>query len=235
MSRAGYDVLKVLLTASLFLFFAAKNESHPNHFGKGVLKMSLSLRQIPASLWTFLGAFQPPRERMLHAVLVSVMLVQLCSGDATSQLALGDSGLKAAATWLHIAGGLTTLLLVCLLTVVCLKRRGVRYFFPWLFRDISGIRKDLSELMRLQIPGPRPGGIAACVEGLLLLIALLVTGTGALWLALRGSGHGLRGFGHLHEGMIAIFLVIAGVHAVLALLFFYRWFMRDTHRYKESS
>ncbi|MFV9924834.1 MAG: hypothetical protein AB8U93_03965 [Francisella endosymbiont of Hyalomma scupense] len=48
-------------------------------------------------------------------------------------------------------------------------KKGIRYYYPYLFNDYSSLKSDLSELVKLRLPNARSGSIVVIVQGFSLL------------------------------------------------------------------
>lgn len=175
-------------------------------------------------LWKFLGFFQDPFTRKLHAVLVVLITLQLLGGTMVSASMFGLPGMKALPLWGHATSGLLILLLSLVLTVNSLRERGIAHFFPYLFSDTAQLRRDIRDSLHLKVIGPRPGGLASSVQGLGLCALLLTACSGATWLVLRLSGvTPLFGLTDLHgTGAVLIAIYFAG-HGSMALIHFTLW------------
>lgn len=83
-------------------------------------------------------------------------------------------------TLAHISIGKILLALSILLMGYCLKRRGCRYFYPYLWGDITWFRQDICTLLTRKIPE----GLATSVQRLGLGALTLVLLSGASWFVL---------------------------------------------------
>ena len=173
-------------------------------------------------LWTFLGFFQPPLTRILHALVVLGVGVQILTGLVFASLPAPAD--HTVLPW-HVWPGLVTLVLALVLTAHSLATRGLRRFFPYLWGDFKQIRVDLDAIRARKLVAPRPGGLATAVQGLGLGALLLATGSGGLWLLC--SRLGLPDFAHAarsaHQGLVLLLELYCLGHGGMALLHFAVW------------
>ena len=96
-------------------------------------------------LWRFLGFFQPPLLRLLHASVVLLVAVQVLT-----QLA----GLSMT----HITMGLVLCMLGLGLIALGLGTRGPRHYYPYLWGDMEQMKKDVAAIRsgKLIIAPPPP-------------------------------------------------------------------------------
>lgn len=184
-------------------------------------------RRQPALLWRFLGFFQTPYVRFLHALVAVLVILQILSSSALHMNAAGHF-VPGPVTWLasryHMAAGLVALLLSLLLAAASLSRHGLRHFFPYLWGDTEQLKKDLLASLRFKMVPPRPRGLAAAVQGLGLGALLLTVFSGLLWFILWRNG---SGFADVPLAVHKVIAPLMGVyligHGGMALLHFARW------------
>ena len=87
----------------------------------------------------------------------------------------------------HVALGLVAALLALTYTITCTRAGGWRLYFPWLSGGFGAVARDLSGLLRAEIPSAEGAGLYAMIEGLLLVALLATAVTGAVWFALQGA------------------------------------------------
>lgn len=120
-------------------------------------------------LWRFLGFFQPPTLRLLHAVAAVLVILQFC----TKLFGFGYG---------HVVLGLILCWVGFALVVWSLKTRGLRHYFPYLWGDMDQLKKDLAQLRGgKRIIAPRAKGLATVVQGL-GLGALSMSLLSGLWM-----------------------------------------------------
>ena len=121
------------------------------------------LRRQPALFRRFLGFFQPPYVRFLHALVAVLVILQILSSSAMHMVA--GHFAPGPGTWLasryHLGAGLATVLFSLLLAAATLTRHGLRHFFPYLWGDTDQLKKDVLASLRLNMVPPRPRGLAA--------------------------------------------------------------------------
>ncbi|UAN34226.1 cytochrome b/b6 domain-containing protein [Enterobacter sp. JBIWA005] len=132
-------------------------------------------------IWGLLPHSSFPGFRLLHIFIALLILSQIINSNMTSTDALEQTGIDNIVTWFHIISGLSLIILGTVLFSWMLLKRGVRYYYCWLFMDFTGIKKDLLTLREKSLPDAHSGGIAATVQGLGVLALLGVTLSGASW------------------------------------------------------
>ena len=162
-------------------------------------------------LWRFLGFFQPPVLRFLHAVVVCLILVQVL---------LQLFGLGTA----HIMLGLVLSMLGLGLVACGLGMRGPRNYFPYLWGDMDQLAKDVAAIRsgKIIIP-PRPKGLACVVQGLgmgALSMALL---SGLWWFRTWQLGHASQTAASVHGIFTWLLMAYAVGHGGMALGHFCYW------------
>lgn len=82
-------------------------------------------------LWQFLGFFQKPYLRFLHAIIAVLVILQILSSFAMHMLSSGQLNPALSswlASWYHILSGLLVVILSLLLAADSLTKRGFHYF-----------------------------------------------------------------------------------------------------------
>lgn len=187
------------------------------------------LRKQAALLWKFLGFFQPPEIRRVHAAVMVLVILQICSSAGMSMSGLlGDSIAPVAGVfdWYHILEGLGTALLAVYMTILCFSQRGLRRFYPYLWGDTARIKKDLLDSLRGIIPAPQAGGLATAVQGLGFGALLLTVLSGTLWFVLwtSGASAGSTAFAlQAHKSIVTLLVLYLFGHGGMALLHFVLW------------
>lgn len=169
----------------------------------------------PARLWKFMGFFQSPFLRIVHALVVLLVILQLLSSDFT------DAPFFSA---FHTAEGIVLCVLAVIMTVYSFSKRGFRYFFPYLWKDTEQLSKDLSSMLRFKLVAPRPKGLATCVQGLGFGALLLTAFAGLWWRELFHVSSHWAGFAlSVHIFAAQLLIVYAVGHGFMALLHFVIW------------
>ncbi len=178
-------------------------------------------------LWEFLGFFQKPYLRFLHAIIAVFIILQILSSFAMHMLPSGQINPALSswlAVWYHILAGLLVVVLGMLLVADSLTKRGLRYFFPYLWGDTEQLKKDIQDSLRFKMVPPRPKGLATTVQGLGLGALLLVVLSGLIWFILWRSGSPFAELAlETHKsvsGLIELYLI---GHGGMALLHFFVW------------
>lgn len=126
--------------------------------------------------WEYLGQSQDKNYRILHIVVGLAVLFQIINSNFVHT----KYGLNAWA-YTHMLCGLGLAVLSVLLLIMSLDKRGLRYYFPYLYGDFSALREDMLELRKFKLPNARSGSLAAIVQGLGLLALTLAWVTGFFW------------------------------------------------------
>ena len=162
-------------------------------------------------LWRFLGFFQPPTLRLLHAVAAVLVILQFC----TKLFGFGYG---------HVVLGLILCWVGFALVVWSLKTRGLRHYFPYLWGDMDQLKKDLAQLRGgKRIIAPRAKGLATVVQGL-GLGALSMSLLSGLWMYVAWpNGNPAPGAAAVHG--IFVWLLLGDVlgHGGMALAHFFFW------------
>lgn len=171
-------------------------------------------------LWRFMGFFQNPFLRVLHALVVLFVILQLCSSTLMRVTPDGASW----TTWYHMLEGMSLCVLGVILAAYSLGKHGLKYFFPYLWGDVEQIRKDLISSLHGQLVAPRPGGLATSVQGLGLGALLLTAFSGLTWFWLwRDGSPAAHGWRVAHEWIAWLLIVYLIGHGGMALLHFFVW------------
>ncbi len=120
--------------------------------------------------WKFLGFFQPTLVRFWHIFAVLLVLTQT--------LKIIDTHLLSV--W-HIELGLFLMPFVCIFMYLSFSRRGLKYFFPYLWGETALLRTDLQKLFQGAAVAPRKGGLPGAVQGLGFICFFMTTLCGLLW------------------------------------------------------
>ena len=166
----------------------------------------------------------PASEVWLHAIVMSVVLLQIFSSFFMH--VHGDTGLAAltAVDWYHITAGLGLVLLTPVFMALLLKRRHWQDLYPWMRGDFTQIKMDISTLVSKHLPDAKPAGLAATVEGLGLLALLLALISGASWLAGLYSGWSFTpALLELHKTLVGLIEAYVYGHGGFALLHLVVW------------
>ncbi len=121
-------------------------------------------------LWKFFGFFQTPFIRIWHIIAIFLVTAQLIKIARTPFV---DS-------W-HIELGLLLVPFICIFLFASFKRRGCKYFFPYLWGESTQLRKDIQQLKAGHIPAPRPGGLPGVIQGVGFIFFFLTVFFGFIW------------------------------------------------------
>ena len=166
-------------------------------------------------LWQFLGFFQKPYLRFLHAIIAVLVILQILSSFAMHMLSSGQINPALSswlASWYHI------------LAADSLTKRGFHYFFPYLWGDTEQLKKDIQASLRFKMVPPRPKGLATAVQGLGLGALLLVVLSGLIWFILWRNGSSFAGLAlETHKNVTLLIELYLIGHGCMALLHFFVW------------
>ncbi|MBB5143457.1 cytochrome b/b6 domain-containing protein [Desulfovibrio intestinalis] len=172
-----------------------------------------------ALLWKFLGFFQPPLLRCIHASVIVLVLLQFLLSTVMVVMPYGPSPLA----WIHIIIGMFLCVLGISLVVLSIKKRGLRNFFPYLWGDTDQLVKDLRTAAQFKIVGPRPKGLPACVQGLGMCALLLAIFSGLWWFDDWSNDRSLLTVFSVHKFFVwSVALYVLG-HGGMALAHFALW------------
>ena len=162
-------------------------------------------------LWRFLGFFQPPLLRFLHAVVVVLVLLQFL----TKLLGLNGA---------HLVFGLVLSLAALLLIGCGLWKHGLRHYFPYLWGDTEQLGKDIAAIRGGKlIIAPRPKGLATVVQGLGMGALTMSLLTGLWWFRAWQLGDISQTAAALHKVFVWLLLAYAAGHGGMALAHFAHW------------
>lgn len=172
-----------------------------------------------ALLWRFLGFFQPPLLRCIHAAVIAFVLLQFLTSICMEVPLEGPSALA----WVHIISGMGLFLLGIALVTLSVRKRGLRNFFPYLWGDMDQLGKDMRAAARFKLVGPRPKGLPACIQGLGMGALLMTVFTGLWWFDDWGNDRlGLTALNAHKFFAWAMVAYLAG-HGGMALAHFAMW------------
>ncbi|CAK7004017.1 MAG: hypothetical protein DESF_00145 [Desulfovibrio sp.] len=172
-----------------------------------------------ALLWRFLGFFQPPLLRCIHAAVIAFVFLQFLTSICMEVPLEGPSALA----WVHIISGMGLFLLGIALVTLSVRKRGLRNFFPYLWGDMDQLGKDMRAAARFKLVGPRPKGLPACIQGLGMGALLMAVFTGLWWFDDWGNDRlGLTALSAHKFFAWAMVAYLAG-HGGMALAHFAMW------------
>lgn len=132
----------------------------------------------------YMRAQQTPLVRYLHVAILTLVISQVIVSnfiEITKSGEIGSKPVELYATWLHVGTGLVLVPLALVFFFVVWRRRGFKYFFPYLTGNLALLKSDIKQLTRFQLPEPNDGGIAAIVQGLGFGALFLVLFSGLGW------------------------------------------------------
>ena len=173
------------------------------------------------SFWKFLGFFQPPFLRSLHALAAILVVLQFISSFIMSKNA--PDGVFAYFSFLyHIEMGIILLFISVFFIAYSFNLHGPRHFFPYLWGDVAQVKKDVKTTLRFKLAAPRSGGLAAAVQGLGLGALFLAAGSGAAWYAaVFLQAQSASGFLSFHKAIVILIALYFIGHGTMAILHFF--------------
>ncbi|QIW09978.1 cytochrome b/b6 domain-containing protein [Francisella sp. LA112445] len=166
------------------------------------------------SFWEYLGQSQDKNFRILHIVVGMAVILQIIDSNFMHV----KFGLNAWA-YLHMFCGLSLCALSVLLVIMALDKRGLRYYFPYLYNDYSAIKLDLSELRKLKLPNSRSGSLAAIVQGLGLLALTIAWVSGFFWFtAWNWQSPYMHDLEEIHKTLVDPVEIYIYAHAFMGIL-----------------
>ena len=172
----------------------------------------------PGRLWRYLGLFQSPGLRLVHAMVVGFIVMQLLSSVPM------DIGERHASFWgwYHMWGGAGMCLLAIIQVIYSFRTRGLRHFYPYLWGDLEALKKDIQQSLRFKLVPPRSKGLGAVVQGLGLGAIVLTAFSGLYWFWLWQAGlpqeQGAREFHDAVSWLIILYFIGHGGMATLHLI-----------------
>lgn len=180
------------------------------------------------SIWKFFGIYQTRKIRVIHLLILLLVITQIVISNWMEIAKTGvivDQGYQFYCTWLHIILGVSLFFLVLYFIINRMKNKGIHHFFPYLFCDLSQIKKDIKLLSNLKLPESSANGIATSVQGLGLGALFLVVSSGLIWLFLWLQNSPLADEAkNIHKtltGLIEIYII---GHGSMGLLHFILWY-----------
>ena len=188
--------------------------------------------------WKFLGFFQPPFIRRFHALVAVLVALQILSSFMLSQNSQAWS-LSHFFYIYHIGVGMILVFISLFFVAYSLNQYGAKNFFPYLWGDISKLKKDIKTSLHLKLVPPRPGGLAATVQGLGLGALLLAVGSGMIWYIVSnlqdGPALALLNFHRAIVGLIELYFIGHGVMAIVHFISWKRNMARKSRNYTGGS
>lgn len=179
-------------------------------------------------LWQFLGFFQKPYLRFLHAIIAVLVILQILSSFAMHMLSSGQLNPRPQQ-------------LACLVvsypvrpcslssSACCLRRTASQSAVFTIFSRTSGVIRNSSKrtfrpaCASRWVP-PRPKGLATAVQGLGLGALLLVVLSGLIWFILWRNGSSFAGLAlETHKNVTLLIELYLIGHGCMALLHFFVW------------
>lgn len=171
------------------------------------------------SPWNFLALNQPIFLRLLHIAIATLVITQIINSNAPpaekTPLLLSP---------LHFIIGFSLLILSIVMCIYCYSRRGLRYFYPYFWGDTLQIRQDIRTFSKLKLPEANPRGLAACVQGLGLLLLCFVALSGTSWFILwQINSFFAPTAKNLHETLTGGLEIYLLAHGSMGIIHFFIW------------
>lgn len=182
------------------------------------------------SIWCFLGKYQTAKIRALHFLMLVLVITQIIISNwmvgTKSTTIPGISG-EYIFTWMHILIGFTLFFLSLSLIFTCLKERGVKHFYPYLWGDFKQIKIDINQLIKFKLPDSTPTGLAATVQGLGLGALSIVIISGITWFFLWIQGAPLANEArNIHKSLTILIEIYIYGHGGLGFIHFVVWYRK---------
>ena len=177
--------------------------------------------------WFYFREAQPPLIRVVHLIVLLLVLMQMLSSNLISFDAAGqvsDSSIYFMGSWVHFTVGMALVFASLFFVGIELARRGVRYFYPYLWGDFRRLKADLGTLRSRRLPEVAPGSLAAVVQGLGLAAIVLTLASGMGWFFLWQAGAGIAASAMaLHGWLTGLVQAYVVGHGGLGLLHIILW------------
>ena len=177
--------------------------------------------------WSYFREVQPPLVRVIHLTVLVLVLMQMISSNLISFDGSGrvsESQVFFMGSWTHFSIGIVLGLVGVLFVAIEITKHGIRYFFPYLWGDITQIKADLKTLLSRQLPELVPGSLAAVVQGLGLGALVLTLASGLGWFFMWQTGVGMAEAAiSIHETFTGLIQAYAIGHGGLGLLHIILW------------
>jgi len=184
-------------------------------------------------IWTYFGQSQPLLIRVLHLLVILLVASQLITSDFVDldhARRIGDSVSFDFGTWTHILPGLTLAVIATIFVLTELFRHGLKYFFPYVWGDLSQLKTDVRTLANRRLPETASGGLPAVIQGLGLGALTLTLLSGLSWFLLVQAGSGLAHAAiELHQMLTGLVVAYVIGHGGMGVLHIFLW-MRSTSR-----
>ena len=162
-----------------------------------------------ARFWRFNGLFQPLPLRIIHLLVVFFVVLEF--------ILIGLKDVFPSAIHYHKFVGVGLCALAIIMLTYCFILRGVKYFYPYLWGDLTQLKSDMAQSLKFKIVPLRPRGLAATVRGfgLVALVLTLAFGltTAFLW----------NGAGGIHGVCASLLMIYLVCHGGMALVRFVTW------------
>jgi hypothetical protein len=183
--------------------------------------------RILKDIWTYFGQSQPVFIRVLHLMVIFLVASQLITSDFVDldhARRLGDSLSFDFGTWTHILPGMALAVIATVFVLAELSRRGLKYFFPYLWGDLSQLKTDVKTLAGRKLPEALPGGLPAIIQGLGLGVLSLTLLSGMTWFLLAQAGPKLAHAAiEFHETLTGLVVVYVIGHGGMGVLHIFLW------------
>lgn len=183
------------------------------------------MRQVDL-LWKFLGIFQTPPLRCMHAALVVLVFLQFVSSSGMSMLFLpfSEDFMAYVSNCYHITAGLSIVALTLSMTAYSFSQRGLRRYFPYLWGDVARIKKDLQDSLHGKLPAPTVGGLATSVQGLGFGALWLTVFSGLTWFVLWQMDTAAADYAvRFHKSVVSLLVLYFIGHGGMAFAHFVLW------------
>ena len=182
------------------------------------------------SIWFFLGKYQTPKIRVLHVLILVLVITQIIISNwmvGTQSATIPSISGEYIFTWMHILIGFSLFFLSFALIWTCLKERGLKHFYPYLWGDVKQIKNDINQLIEFKLPDSTPAGLAATVQGLGLGALSIVIISGLTWFFLWILGASFAYDARsIHKSLTILIEIYIYGHGGLGLIHFIIWYKK---------
>lgn len=158
-------------------------------------------------------------EAIIHFSIAFLIIIQILdsyfihNNHQTYTLGVG--------TWFHLIVGCMLTFLIIIFLIMLFRKRGFKYYFPYLFGHFSVLFYDLKLLFKFRLPQSKPYGLASIIQGLGLCALLAVLLSGFLWLiAFKLNFQDEESLKHLHKFLTTFIEIYIFAHGAMAIFHF---------------
>ena len=150
----------------------------------------------------------------MHITIAILVIIQIVDSNFVHT----RYGLSWGA-YVHMCSGVLIAVLSIFLLFVAFEKRGIRYYYPYLFNDYSSLKSDLSELVKLRLPNARSGSIVLIVQDFGLLALSIAWISGSIWFIVWNFqlDYALN-LKDLHKTLVGLIELYIYVHGIMGVV-----------------